>query len=440
MRFILFFIISFFLIFPSYAYDEKIKLNRTDIETDSKKETIKIDLNEMLDVRKIKKTSKKYASIERYVKETSRKIIKKGKRTKYRGVAVNIFKNSANAVVYIGNEKERGSGTGTIINRKGEIITNWHVVGNAKKLHIWLKPDDPEVMTGDKILWTEPNFIGTVIHRNKGKDLALVKVEGLPKNIKIIRFGKTSNIPIGSTVYSIGHPKGEAWTFSSGMVTQIRPNYKWSYENSSHSADIIQHEVPTNPGNSGGPLLDEKGLMVGVNSFTRGDNSELINFSVAIEEVEAFLREEIKEDKPEYIKKKKKPTYITKKCKEKSKYLQKKCKKEQSSKSGTGIKKTYPNAIIGDANNNGIDDTWYVDENKNGKIDTAFVDDDEDGIIEAIMLDENENRVWEIIIVDKDLNGYPDLLFMDRDEDGKADVMAYDYNEDGEWDKFEKLT
>ena len=206
-----------------------------------------------------------------------------------------------------------------------------------------------------------------------------MKVEGLPKNIKIIRFGKTSDVPVGSTVYAIGHPSGEAWTFSSGMVTQIRPNYEWSYENSFHKANVIQHEVPTNPGNSGGPLLDENGLMVGVNSFVRLD-TQLINFSVAIEEVELFLKEEIKEDKPEYIKKKKKPTYITKKCKEKSKYLQKKCKKEQSFKAGVGIKKTYPNAISGDVNGNGIEDVWYIDDNKNGKIDTAFVDHDEDGI------------------------------------------------------------
>ena len=438
MRFILLLILSFFLIFPSYAYDEKIKLNRTNIETDSKKETIKVNLNEMLNLREIKKATKKYASIENYVKVISRKIFKNGDRKKYKGVAVNIFKNNVNAVVYIGNEKDNAMGTGSIIDKNGTIITNWHVVGNAKKLHIWLLPDDPEKMD-ERLLMHEPNFIGTVINRNKRKDLALVKVEGLPKNIKPIRFGKTSGVPVGSTVYAIGHPSGEAWTFSSGMVTQIRPNYKWNYENSSHKANVIQHEVPTNPGNSGGPLLDENGLMVGVNSFVRLD-TQLINFSVAIEEVEAFLKEEIKEDKPEYIKKKKKPTYITKKCKEKSKYLQKKCVKKQSSEGGAGIKKTYPNAIAGDANNNGIDDTWYVDENKNGKIDTAFVDDNEDGIIEAIMLDENENQVWEILTVDEDLNGYPDILLMDRDEDGKADVIAYDYNEDGEWDKFEKIT
>ena len=437
MRFILLFTISFFLIFPSYAYDEKIKLNRTYIETDSNKETIKVNLNGMLNLRKIKQINKKYASVERYVQETSRKIVKKGKRIKYRGTAQNIYKNNVEAVVWIGNKKENGNGTGSIINNKGEIITNWHVVGNAKKLYIWLLPDDPKKMD-ERLLMYEPSFTGTVINRNKRKDLALVKVEGLPKNIKIIRFGKTSDIPVGSTVYSIGHPSGEAWTFSSGMVTQIRPNYRWDYENSSHEANVIQHEVPTNPGNSGGPLLDENGLMVGVNSFVRVD-TQLINFSVAIEEVEAFLKEEIKEDKPEYIKKKKKPTYITKKCKEKTKYLQKKCVKKQTSKAGDDIKKTYPGAIVGDANNNGIEDTWYVDENKNGKIDTAFVDDNEDGIIEAIMLDDNENGTWEIIIFDEDLDGNPDIGIMDRDEDGKADVIAYDYNQDGEWDKFEQI-
>ena len=249
---------------------------------------------------------KKYASIERYVKENSRRIVITSDKKKYKGPS-DIYKNNVNGVVWIGNEKENGKGTGSIISNKGEIITNWHVVGNAKKLHIWLLPDNPEKMD-ERQLMGESSFIATVINRNKRKDLALLKVEGLPKDIKIIKFGKTKNVPVGSTVYAIGHPSGEAWTFSSGMVTQIRPNYKWNYENSSHKANVIQHEVPTNPGNSGGPLLDEKGLMVGVNSFVRID-SELINFSVAIEEVEAFLKEEIKEDKPGYIIKK--PTAFT---------------------------------------------------------------------------------------------------------------------------------
>jgi len=424
---------------PSYAYDEKSKINRASVDIDSNKETIKIILNEMLDLKKIKNASRKIASTQNYTKAEAGKIIKRGKRRKYKGVATNIYKNNAEAVVYIGNRKENGSGTGSIIKKTGEIITNWHVVGNAKNVYIWLLPKNLEKISDERQLLQEPNFIGTVINRNKRKDLALIKVEGLPKDIKIIKFGKTKNLPVGSTVYAIGHPSGEAWTFSSGMVTQIRQNYKWNYENSSHSANVIQHEVPTNPGNSGGPLLNEKGLMVGVNSFVRV-NSQLINFSVAIEEVEEFLKEEIKEDKPDYIKKKKKPSWITKKCKKKSKYLQKKCEKKQLTTPGDGLKKTFPDAVAKDTNNNGVDDIWYIDDNKNGKLDTAFLDLNEDGIIESIMLDVNENKYFEILTVDTDLNGSPDLLYIDQDEDGKDDVMAYDYDQDGEWDKFENIT
>ena len=173
MRFILLLIISFFLIFPSYAYDEKIKLKRTNIDTDSRKETIKINLNKMLDLREIKKANKKYASIDRYVKEISRKMFKKGKRTKYKGAAVNIFKNNASAVVYIGNEKENGMGTGSIIDKNGTIITNWHVVGNASKVQIWLKPDDLEKMD-ERVLVYEPSYTGTVIKKNtRNVDLQL---------------------------------------------------------------------------------------------------------------------------------------------------------------------------------------------------------------------------------------------------------------------------
>ena len=80
MRFLLLLIISFFLVFPSYAYDEKIKLIRNIVDTDSKKESIKISLNEMLDLKKIKKASLEIAAIQSYIKSEAGRIIKKGKR------------------------------------------------------------------------------------------------------------------------------------------------------------------------------------------------------------------------------------------------------------------------------------------------------------------------------------------------------------------------
>ena len=434
LRLLLFWIIFTFLCFPSYAYDEKIKLNRTYIETDSNKETIKINLNGMLDLRKIKKVNKKYASTERYVKAISRKIVKKGKKIKYRGV----FADNVNAVVYIGNEHEKGTGAGSIIDSDGLVLTNWHVIGQANEVKIWMLPKDKEKKEEENLWSFEPYFIGKVVKKSKRKDLALIQVVGFPKNLKVIEFGTDEDIVVEAPVTSIGHPVGLTWSSSKGWVSQYRPNHQWSYKSSRHRATVVQHQSPISAGNSGGPLFNENGKLIGVNSYISVDGQNL-NFAVAISEVIEFIaQEQVEEEKPKYIEKKKKPTYITKKCKEKNKYLQKKCKKEQSSKAGDGIKKTYPNAIAGDVNGNGIEDVWYIDDNKNGKIDTAFVDHDEDGIIEAIMVDDNENKYFEIITIDKDLNGYPDLLYIDRDEDGEDDVVAYDYNEDGEWDKYEK--
>ena len=81
----------------------------------------------------------------------------------------NIFKNNANAVVYIGNEKDRSMGTGSIIDKNGTIITNWHVVADASKVQIWLKPDDLEKMD-ERVLIYQPSYTGTVIKKNKRKE------------------------------------------------------------------------------------------------------------------------------------------------------------------------------------------------------------------------------------------------------------------------------
>ena len=439
LRLLIFWIIFVFWCFPSNAYDEKIKLNRTDNKIISGETKIKINLNNMLHFRKIKQINKNYALTEHYVKETSKKI-RNASSTIFRGV----FTDNVNATVYIGHENGMGAGSiiedlkTTQLNEHGLILTNWHVVEGEKELKVWLFPKDT-TKKEEEFLWKfESYYIGNVIKTNRKKDLALLKVEGFPKDLKVIKFGTYKDIEIGATVHAIGHPEGLTWSFNSGYINQVRPDHRWKYSSSRHQANVIQHQIPISPGNSGGPLLDKYGKLIGVNSYTARDGQNL-NFSVEISDVVEFLEQkQIKEDKPKYIKKK--PTYITKKCKDKKSYITKKCKDKKTSFDRTGIIKTYPNAKSSDANNNGIDDTWYVDTNNNGKIDTAFIDDDEDGIIEAVMLDDNENNIWEIIIGDKDLDGNPDVAIIDRDEDGKGDVIAYDYDQDGEWDKFEQAS
>ena len=292
MRFLILLTIWFFLIFPSYAYDESIKDSRVNFDKGTSKESIKININEMLNLKKIKKMNRKYASIENYTNQTSRKIFRKGKKRKrFRGTEIgDIYEKNASSVVYIGNKKGNSMGTGSLIdNKKGWIITNWHVIEKAETVAVWFKPE--ENMDESRLLY-QPNFVGKIIKEDKRKDLALIEVQGIPKNIKNLVFGKTTDVSIGSIVYSIGHPKGETWSFNSGMVSQMREKYRWRYEegNSWHNANVIQHEVPTNPGNSGGPLFNEKGLLVGINTFLH--EGQLINFSVAVDEVNKFLLQE----------------------------------------------------------------------------------------------------------------------------------------------------
>jgi S1-C subfamily serine protease len=80
----------------------------------------------------------------------------------------------------------------------------------------------------------------------------------------------SEDIEVGADVRAIGHPKGEEWTYTKGIVSSVRPDYEWSGEpGESHRATVIQTQTPINPGNSGGPLLSDEGKIVGVNSFRK---------------------------------------------------------------------------------------------------------------------------------------------------------------------------
>ena len=90
-------------------------------------------------------------------------------------------------------------------------------------------------------------------------------------------------------VHAIGHPTGEAWTYTTGVISQYRQGYEWKAEDDpiKHKADIIQTQTPINPGNSGGPLLSDLSSLIGVNSFKAG--GEGLNFAVSVDEVRKFI-------------------------------------------------------------------------------------------------------------------------------------------------------
>ena len=385
---------------------------------------IEVNATPLVDDKTIESSKDKLITIINYANNQSQIVKKKNKnrkpRTKFKGGPEEIFEKFANSVVYIENQKDRGTGSGFIINHKGlKVITNWHVVETAKNVTICLRTDDL-----NKVCDTD-YYSGKVIKKNKRKDLAMIEVKGLPSSIKPVVYGKYKDVKIGQTAFAIGHPEGLVWTFTNGMISQKRPEHNWSYKSSRHKAKTIQIQVPINPGNSGGPLFNKDQKLIGVNTFT--SEGENLNFAIAVDDLIEFINEvEQKDIDSPYIKKKKKGNT----------WIQKKSDKNKKS----GISQKYPDAKEVDMNENGIIDGWMLDENNNGKYEKIFVDLNEDGIIEAIGYDENENQNIELILYDIDLDGNADEAEYDENDDGSMDVIAYDYNQDGEWDKFEKLS
>ena len=196
---------------------------------------------------------------------------------------VALFKAVSPAVVLITSEDSLG--TGSLITSNGEVLTNWHVVGSNKEVGVIFKPAlDTQKVTKNDI------YRGVVVKIDQVADLALIKLTEWPANRQPVRLGSTDEISIGSDVHAIGHPRGESWTYTKGVISQFRNDYQWSGGKNTfkHKADVIQTQTPINPGNSGGPLLSETGKMIGVNSFKTGD-SEGLNFAVSIDDVKNFL-------------------------------------------------------------------------------------------------------------------------------------------------------
>ncbi|HEY5599396.1 MAG TPA: Do family serine endopeptidase, partial [Candidatus Manganitrophaceae bacterium] len=155
-----------------------------------------------------------------------------------------------------GPEAPPGSGSGVIIDKKGFIVTNNHVVGDAEEV---------EVRLSDKT-----KFTGKVVGKDPDTDLALIKVE-TDKELPTAVIGDSENLKVGQWVIAIGNPFGLDRTVTVGVVSALgRENV-----NLSRYEDFIQTDASINPGNSGGPLFNIRGEVIGI-------NTAIINFAQGI--------------------------------------------------------------------------------------------------------------------------------------------------------------
>lgn len=186
-----------------------------------------------------------------------------------------IYKEAAPGVVLLfgTNGKTGSTGTGSIIKEDGTILTNAHVVINAsthkpyKYLSAFLKP---ERVNGKNSNDLKNNQKVKVVAYDETIDLAVVKMIKAPSNLVTIPIADTDTIGIGEATAAIGHPEqGSRWSLTTGAISAEIDDF-----NGTKGKNVFQMETAVNRGNSGGPLLDYRGYLIGINSMIARESKD----------------------------------------------------------------------------------------------------------------------------------------------------------------------
>ncbi|MET9697896.1 trypsin-like peptidase domain-containing protein [Streptomyces sp. NPDC006529] len=156
-----------------------------------------------------------------------------------------------------------GTGTGFVLDGQGHILTNNHVVADARRITVTFS-------TGESLG-------AEVVGRDGGYDLAVVKVDGV-RGLHPLALGNSENVKVGDPVVAIGAPFDLSNTVTAGIISATgRPITAGGDKGDGSDVsyvDALQTDAPINPGNSGGPLLDGQGRVIGINSAIRGADQE----------------------------------------------------------------------------------------------------------------------------------------------------------------------
>src|ERR1700691_189874 len=188
-------------------------------------------------------------------------------------LVVNITSTAGSFDFFYGPVPQQGKGSGFILDKQGHILTNDHVIDNAQRV---------EVTLSDK-----HKYKATVVVADKGHDLALLQINA--PNLVPATLSDSQNLIVGQRVYAIGNPFGLSGTMTRGIISAMR-SIRGPQGNPIE--DAIQTDAAVNPGNSGGPLLNSRGEVIGITTLianSGANQSAGIGFAIPINTAKQVL-------------------------------------------------------------------------------------------------------------------------------------------------------
>jgi putative serine protease PepD len=179
---------------------------------------------------------------------------------------VNVTTTSIGRDFFFNPVPTEGSGSGFIVDKKGHIVTSFHVVRGSSLL---------EVTLADGSRW-EASLVGS----SPRSDLAVIKIEAPPEQLEPLEIGSSKTLRVGQKVLAVGNPFGLGQTLTTGTVSSVGRDVRISDD--VVIRNVIQADVAVNPGNSGGPLINSDGKVIGINTAIFSPTGTSVGISFAI--------------------------------------------------------------------------------------------------------------------------------------------------------------
>jgi len=236
----------------------------------------------------------RYSDQKRLMQSTPRAIEPRGELANFEKATIEIFNRAAPSVAYIFTENavrgffgtrelRQGAGSGFLWDRKGHVVTNYHVIQGAERIQV-------RIDNGEAI---EATYVGGT----QDYDLAVIRLRSTPAEIHPIPVGTSQDLQVGQAVFAIGNPFGLSRTLTTGVISAL--DRRLPTAAGREVVGVIQTDAAINPGNSGGPLIDSAGRLIGVNTaiISGSGNSAGIGFAVPADVVNQVVPQLISKGK-----------------------------------------------------------------------------------------------------------------------------------------------